>query len=244
MKGARLRLDLLLVAKGLFATRTKAQAALMAGKVRVPGKDRPKAGDLVPTGQLVSVLKDAVPFVSRGGLKLEAALAAFAVATEGRVCLDLGASTGGFTDCLLQRGAAKVYAVDVGHGQLDDRLRRDPRVVSREKTHARDLRPEAFDPPPTLAVADVSFISLTAVLAPLLSCLARPADVVALIKPQFELDAKKTPKGIVRNPIHRAEALERVRAAAARLALEERGVLECPVAGAKGNVEWLVHWRA
>ncbi|MBI3298854.1 MAG: TlyA family RNA methyltransferase [Elusimicrobia bacterium] len=243
MKASRVRLDLLLVEKGLFATRAKAQAALMAGKVRVPGKDRPKPGDLVPYDQTVSVLKDAVPYVSRGGLKLEAALGAFAVDPAGKTCLDLGASTGGFTDCLLQRGAAKVYAVDVGHGQLDDRLRRDPRVLCLEKTHARDLRPSMFDPSPVLAVADVSFISLTAVLEPLLSCLSRPADAVALVKPQFELDAKKTPKGVVRDPAHRAEALERVRAAARRLGLTELGVLECPVAGAKGNVEWLVHWR-
>lgn len=238
----KVRLDLLLVEKGLFATRTKAQAALMAGKVRVPGKDRPKAGDMVPPDQPVEVLKDAVPFVSRGGLKLEAALQAFGLDASGRVCLDLGASTGGFTDCLLQRGAVKVYAVDVGHGQLDKTLQDDPRVVSLEKTHARDLQGRRFDPAPDLAVADVSFISLTAVLAPLASCLRGPAEIVALVKPQFELEPKKTPKGIVRDPIHRAEALERVRAAALKLGLEERGVLESPVTGAKGNREWLVYW--
>ncbi|MDE2293811.1 MAG: TlyA family RNA methyltransferase, partial [Elusimicrobia bacterium] len=183
-----------------------------------------------------------VPYVSRGGLKLAAALDAFGVDPAGRVCLDLGASTGGFTDCLLQRGASKVYAVDVGHGQLDAKLRADPRVVSFEKTHARDLRPDAFDPPPDLGVADVSFISLTAVLGPLVACLRRPADVVALVKPQFELEPKKVPKGIVRDPASREEAFARVRAAAEALGLEFRGDAESPITGAKGNVERLAHW--
>lgn len=242
-RGSKLRLDVLLVERALFPTRTKAQAALMAGKVRVPGKDRPKAGDLVMRDCQVSVLADACPYVSRGGLKLAGALDAFRLAVAGRVALDLGASTGGFTDCLLQRGAAKVYAVDVGHGQLDARLRADPRVVNIEKTHARDLAPGSFDPRPTLAVVDVSFISLTMVLVPLLACLTRPADVVALVKPQFELEPKKTPKGVVKDEAHRAEALARVRAAAAGLALVETGCVDSPVAGAKGNREFLVCWR-
>ncbi|TBR20563.1 TlyA family RNA methyltransferase [bacterium] len=238
----KIRLDLLLVERGLFPTRTKAQAALMAGKVRVPGKDRPKAGDLVMRDAPVEVLADACPYVSRGGLKLAGALDAFKLGVAGRVALDLGASTGGFTDCLLQRGAAKVYAVDVGHGQLDAKLRADARVVNLEKTHARDLDPAAFSPRPDLAVMDVSFISLTMVLKPLLACLARPAAVVALVKPQFELEPKKTPKGIVKDDAHREEALTRVRDAAAALGLREAGVIESPLAGAKGNREWLVYW--
>lgn len=239
----KIRLDLLLVERGHFATRTKAQAALMAGKVRVPGKDAPKPGDLVQRDCLVEIVADACPYVSRGGLKLAGALDAFKLDPVGRTALDLGASTGGFTDCLLKRGAAKVYAVDVGHGQLDASLRADPRVVNLEKTHARDLVPESFAPGPTLAVVDVSFISLTMVLPPLLACLARPADVVALVKPQFELQPKKTPKGIVKDEAHRREALERVRAAAATLGLAELGCIDSPLAGAKGNVEFLVHWR-
>ena len=238
----KVRLDLLLVERGLFPTRAKAQAALMAGQVRVRGKDRPKPGDLVARDAEVAVLSPC-PFVSRGGLKLAGALDAFGLDPKGRVCLDLGASTGGFTDCLLQRGAAKVYAVDVGHGQLDAKLRADPRVVSLEKTHARDLSAALFSPAPDLAVADVSFISLTQVLAPLAACLARPADLVALVKPQFELVPKKTPKGVVKDDLHRAEALERVRARAAELGLAERGVIDSPVAGAKGNREYLVHWK-
>lgn len=239
----KIRLDLLLVERGLFPTRTKAQAALMAGKVRVPGKDRPKPGDLVQRDSLVEILPDACPYVSRGGLKLAGALDAFKLDPAGRTALDLGASTGGFTDCLLKRGAAKVYAVDVGHGQLDASLRSDARVVNLEKTHARDLVPDAFDPRPTLAVVDVSFISLTMVLKPLLACLARPADLVALVKPQFELEPKKTPKGVVKDEAHRREALERVRNAASGLDLQERGCIDSPLPGAKGNVEFLVHWR-
>lgn len=238
----KLRLDLLLVERGLFPTRAKAQAALMAGQVRVAGKDRPKPGDLVARDAAVEVLSPC-PFVSRGGLKLAGALDAFGLDPRGRVCLDLGASTGGFTDCLLQRGAAKVYAVDVGHGQLDAKLRADPRVVNMEKTHARDLRPGAFDPRPDLAVVDVSFISSTMVLGPLSAGMSLPADIVVLVKPQFELEPKKTPKGVVKDERHRAEALERVRAGAAALGLAEGGVIDSPLAGAKGNREFLALYR-
>lgn len=239
---AKRRLDQLLVDRGLFPTRAKAQAAIMAGCVRVAGKHLPKAGLELPEDAEVSIIADACPYVSRGGLKLAAALDAFALDPRGRVALDVGASTGGFTDCLLQRGAALVHAVDVGHGQLDSRLRADSRVVSREGLHARDLTPALLVPRPELAVVDVSFISLTKVLPPVVACLARPFDLVALIKPQFELEAKKTPKGIVRAPEHRAEAVEWVRAAAAGLGLRERGLIESPIHGAKGNVELLIAW--
>lgn len=238
----KIRLDLLLVERGLFPTRTKAQAALMAGKVRVPGRDLPKPGDLVMRDALVEVLPDACPYVSRGGLKLAGALNAFKLDVAGKIAVDLGASTGGFTDCLLKRGVVKVYAVDVGHGQLDASLRADRRVVNLERTHARDLAPDSFSPRPTLAVIDVSFISLTMVLKPLLACLERPADVVALVKPQFELEPKKTPDGIVKDEAHRQEALARVRDAAIALGLRERACIDSPLAGAKGNLEFLVHW--
>ena len=194
----KLRFDQLLVERGLFETRSKAQAAIMAGKVRLAGHARLKAGSEVPEDAPVEVLADACPFVSRGGLKLRAALDAFGVDPRGRVCLDVGASTGGFTDCLLKRGAKRVHAVDVGHGQLNAKLRADPRVRVLEETHARDLMPALIDPPPDLAVIDVSFISLTKVLPHVLRCLPGPFDLIALIKPQFELEPKKTPKGIVR----------------------------------------------
>ncbi|MFH1725873.1 MAG: TlyA family RNA methyltransferase [Elusimicrobiota bacterium] len=238
----RQRLDVLLVDRGLFPTRAKAQAALMAGKVRVEGHPRPKAGMRVAPDIGVEVVPDAVPYVSRGGLKLAAALDEFPVLVEGRTALDVGASTGGFTDCLLQRGARKVYAVDVGRGQLDASLRADPRVVGMERTHARDLAPALFGEDAgslDLAVIDVSFISLAKVLAPVLACLRRPFEVIALIKPQFELGPKKAPKGVVRQEAHRQEAIGLLRLAARTLEIEEKGLMACPIKGPKGNVEYL-----
>ncbi len=240
-KPLKLRLDQLLVERGLFPTRAKAQAAVMAGKVRVEGFPHPKPGLQVPPGTPASVLPDACPYVSRGGLKLARAIDAFAIDPRGRVAIDVGASTGGFTDCLLQRGAACVHAVDVGHGQIDAKLRADARVRVLEGLHARDLAPEALDPGPDLAVIDVSFISLTKVLPAVAACLRRPFDLVALIKPQFELEPKKVPKGIVRRPEHREEAIARVRAAARELGLVEKGLVESPITGAKGNIELLLH---
>ena len=248
------RLDVLLVERGLFPTRAKAQAAILAGKVSVPRHPNPKAGLELPLDAVVTVAADACPYVSRGGLKLAGALDRFKVDPKGRVAIDVGSSTGGFTDCLLQRGAVKVYAVDVGTKQIDAKLRNDPRVVVMENTHARDLEPEQLDPRPDLAVVDVSFISLTKVLPYVLPCLGRsdsdsPAgshdapriDIVALIKPQFELEPKKTPKGIVRDPAHREEAIAKVRASAQKLGLQELGFMESPIHGAKGNVEFLIH---
>lgn len=238
------RLDQLLVDRGLFPSRAKAQAAIMAGAVRVEGYPTPKAGLELPEDAELSLVSDPCPFVSRGGLKLAAALDAFALDPRGRVAVDVGASTGGFTDCLLRRGAALVHAIDVGHGQLDANLRADVRVKAREGLHARDLPAAGLEPRPDLAVVDVSFISLTRVLAPVVETLTRPFDVVALIKPQFELEPKKTPKGIVRAPKHREEAVARVRAAASALGLGEYGFLESPTRGAKGNVEFLIRWRS
>ncbi len=237
----RARLDLLLVERGLFETRSKAQAAVMAGLVLVDGKPAAKAGDAVAEESELSLKSDPCPFVSRGGLKLRAALDAFPVAVKDRVCLDVGASTGGFTDCLLQAGASKVYAIDVGTAQLDSRLRSDPRVVSRENTHARLLRPEWFDPRPALAVADVSFISLSQVLPFIVPCLATPGELIVLVKPQFEVGPKLAPKGVVRVPAVRRQAVDKIRAAAAALGLTERGVIESPAKGPKGNVESLMH---
>jgi 23S rRNA (cytidine1920-2'-O)/16S rRNA (cytidine1409-2'-O)-methyltransferase len=240
----RARLDLLLVERGLFETRAKAQAAVMAGLVLVDGRPASKSGDAVAHDAELSLKADPCPYVSRGGLKLRAALDAFpSIDVRGRVCLDVGASTGGFTDCLLQAGAARVYAVDVGTAQLADKLKSDPRVVSREQTHARLLRPDWFDPRPTLAVVDVSFISLAQVLPFVPPCLAEPAELVALVKPQFEVGAKLAPKGVVRDPAARRAAADKVLARAAELGLSERGRLESPVKGPKGNVELLL-WLA
>ncbi|MDD5657966.1 MAG: TlyA family RNA methyltransferase [Elusimicrobia bacterium] len=244
MPNPRKRLDELLVERGLFESRTKAQAAILAGEIEVDGRLAAKAGTPTEPDARLAVRTEANPFVSRGGLKLAAALDFFPIPVAGRVCLDLGASTGGFTDCLLARGAAKVYAVDVGTAQLHSRLRADARVISLEQTHARQMRPDMFAPRPDLAVVDVSFISLTQVLPHVLPCLARPCDLLALVKPQFELGPKLAPKGVVRKPEHRALAVERVRAALPELGLRERGTLESPVHGPKGNIETFLWCQA
>lgn len=243
MKKAKSRLDLLLVERGFFETRAKAQAAVMAGQVTVNGLAAAKPGSPTAEDAEIRILSPS-PYVSRGGLKLEAALNAFPVNAAGRVCLDTGSSTGGFTDCLLQRGAARVYAVDVGRAQLHEKLRRDPRVVSQEQTHARDLKSGQFDPRPDLAVIDVSFISLTLVLPFVLDCLKTPYEVLALIKPQFELGPKLAPKGVVRAPENRKLAVEKVRGALAALPVREAGLLECPVHGPKGNVEFFIYLKS
>ena len=236
----RARLDNLLVERGLFETRSKAQAAVMAGLVRVDGKPALKAGDAVAEESELSLKSDPCPYVSRGGLKLRAALDSFPINVIDRICLDVGASTGGFTDCLLQAGASKVYAVDVGTAQLHSKIKNDPRVVSRENTHAKLLKPEWFDPRPSLAVVDVSFISLSQVLPFILPCLAEPAELVLLVKPQFEVGPKLAPKGVVRDPAVRLQAVDKIRSAAAALGLVERGLVESPAKGPKGNVEFLL----
>lgn len=236
----RERLDVLLVERGLFESRNKAQAAIMAGTVLVDGKNAGKAGEMIGPDAVLSLKADPCPYVSRGGLKLKAALDEFSIAAEGRVAIDVGASTGGFTDCLLQAGASKVYSIDVGTAQLDSRLKKDPRVVSREQTHAKLLRPEWFDPRPDLAVMDVSFISSAQVLPFVLPCLAVPFELVVLVKPQFEVGPKLAPQGVVRDPAVRLQAVDKIRAAAKELGLVEAGLLESPVVGPKGNHEFLL----
>lgn len=202
-------------------------------------------------GELVDPETSAAPvqrprFVSRGGEKLDAALEAFAIEVGGRVCLDVGASTGGFSDVLLQRGAARVYALDVGRGQLADVLRRDPRVISMERTHAARLDPTSADPvalpePVSLAVIDVSFISLGRILPGVKSALAAAGEIVALVKPQFEAAPADVPGGVVRDPAVQQQAVEQVLSAAVRLGLGSRGQMESPLLGAKGNHEFLIH---
>ncbi len=236
----RARLDLLLVERGMFETRNKAQAAIMSGIVLIDGKSAGKAGDLIAEDAELTLKSDSCPYVSRGGLKLKSALNSFDIAAEGRVCIDIGASTGGFTDCLLQAGASKVYAIDVGTAQLDSRLKKDPRVVSREQTHAKLLRPDWFSPRPSLAVMDVSFISSTQILPFIVPCLVVPFQIVVLVKPQFEVGPKLAPKGVVRDPAVRLQAVDKVRAAAVSLGLAERGFIESPVIGPKGNHEFFL----
>jgi 23S rRNA (cytidine1920-2'-O)/16S rRNA (cytidine1409-2'-O)-methyltransferase len=207
-------------------------------------RDR-KPGDLVnPAVELALVT--APRFVSRGGEKLAAALDAFTIDPAGRVCLDVGASTGGFTDALLQRGARRVYALDVGRGQLAEALRRDPRVVSLERTHAARLDPShpqavALGEPVSLAVIDVSFISLTGVLGAVGAALTDEGEIVALVKPQFEAGRKGAPKGVVRDEAVRRAAIDRVRAHAASLGLKVLGEIRSPLVGPAGNAEYLLH---
>jgi 23S rRNA (cytidine1920-2'-O)/16S rRNA (cytidine1409-2'-O)-methyltransferase len=235
----RRRLDLLLVERGLFGTRAAAQAAIAAGHVTVDGVVASKASAATQSDAILSATP-AHPYVSRGGLKLAAALDQAGIDVKGRVCLDVGASTGGFTDVLLRRGAARIYAVDVGHDQLHASLRRHPEVVSLEGTDIRSLRPERFDPRPDLAVIDVSFISLALVLPQTLAVAARPCDLIALIKPQFELKRSDLKKGIVRDPQLRAAACEKITGFLKGSGCEIRALLPSPVTGGDGNVEFLI----
>ena len=237
---AKSRLDLLLVARGLAKSREEAQTLILAGEVKVGDHTARKASESVAADAKLSVGKRS-RFVSRGGDKLEGALAAFAVDVAGKVALDVGASTGGFTDCLLSRGAARVYAVDVGYGQLDWGLRRDPRVVVIERANVRELDVAAVPEPVSVAVADVSFISLRLVLPKIRELCARGADVIALVKPQFEVGKGKVGKGgVVRDPELHREAVDGVRRAAAELGFEERGEVESPLRGPKGNREFFL----
>ena len=245
-KPARRRLDQLLVERGLAETRAKAQALLLAGRVRVGKGDAArldrKAGDLIDA-ETPLALTERDPYVSRGGHKLAAALDAFGIDPTGLVCLDVGASTGGFTDVLLQRGARRVYALDVGRGQLAEPLRQDERVVSMERTNARTLGPETLPEPVDLAAIDVSFISLSLVLGPVASTLRSGpgGPIFALVKPQFEAGRGRTDHGVVRDPAVHLEVLERVVAAAAELGLGARDVIASPLLGPEGNREFLVH---
>ncbi|MCC7070629.1 MAG: TlyA family RNA methyltransferase [Deltaproteobacteria bacterium] len=237
-KGARERIDVLLVERGLCDSRARAQARVLAGEVIVDDRRVDKAGEKVPRDAHIRLKGQEMPWVSRGGLKLDAALAWFGVDPAGLVCVDIGASTGGFTDVLLQRGAARVFAVDVGYGQLAHRLRSDARVTNLERTHIVKLAVGTLSPAPRLAVVDVSFISLVQVLPALLPHLAADARVVCLIKPQFEVGKGAVGKGgIVRDADARAAAVERVLATAAAAGLVCEGVKESPITGADGNIE-------
>ena len=234
------RLDALLAARGLAANIDEARRLIGAGLVLVDEHRADKAGLLIPEDARLSV-KRGRRYVSRGGDKLEAALTAFAVDPAGLVCADIGASTGGFTDCLLQHGAARVYAVDVGYGILDWKLRSDPRVVVRERVNARNLTREHILEPIELAVLDASFISLVPLLPPLLPLFAAPPRILALVKPQFQLERGKVGQGgIVRDPTLHADAVARVRDFAENAGLSCAAPFACPVIGAKGNQEFFL----
>ena len=234
------RLDLVLVARGLTETREKAARLILAGSVRVDGQLVDKAGALVAPGAAVE-LTARPKFVSRGGDKLAQALDTFGVSPKGRVCLDVGASTGGFTHCLLERGAVRVYAVDVGQGQLDARLRADGRVVVMEKTNARQLPADAFPDPPDLATVDVSFISLEKVLPSVFGVLGPDGEAVTLVKPQFEVGKGLVGKGgVVRDAEHHRGVIGRVARFAVLRGWHVRGVAASPLKGPKGNREFFL----
>jgi 23S rRNA (cytidine1920-2'-O)/16S rRNA (cytidine1409-2'-O)-methyltransferase len=231
------------VERGLAPSRERARALILAGQVTVNGRPAAKAGAAVVAGDEITLVVPDHPYVGRGGLKLAHALDTFAVPVDGRECLDVGASTGGFTDVLLRRGAARVVALDVGHGQLDWTLRNDPRVVVIEHFNARRLTPADLPGPVDLVVIDVSFISLRQIVGAIPPLLRPGADVVALVKPQFEAGRAEVRKGIIRDPEIQARVVDEVAAAAAEVGLSRVGSTASPITGQKGNVELLLHLR-
>ena len=235
------RIDKLVVDRGLAPSREKARALIMAGQVVVDDHVAEKAGQTFPVDAEIRLKGEPLPFVSRGGLKLQKALDEFGVDVAGLTVMDVGASTGGFTDCLLQRGAAKVFAVDVGYGQLAWKLREDPRVVNLEKTNIRYLEPETLGAVPDLAVIDASFISLDKVLPPVLRLVKEDGIIIALVKPQFEVGKGEVGKGgVVRDEAKHRQVIETVASGATSLGLAVRGVVESPITGPKGNREFLM----
>ena len=238
------RLDVLLVKKNLAESREKAKAVIMSGIVYVDGQKEDKAGSMFEDTALVEVRGSTLKYVSRGGLKLEKAMEQFGVGLSGKVCMDVGASTGGFTDCMLQNGAKKVYSVDVGHGQLAWKLRNDERVVCMEKTNIRYVTPEEIPDRVQFVSIDVSFISLTKVLGPVQALMEPEGDVVCLIKPQFEAGREKVgKKGVVRDPAVHLEVIQMVASFAGSIGFEALHLDFSPIKGPEGNIEYLLHLK-
>lgn len=238
------RLDVLLVKRNLAESREKAKAVIMAGNVFVDGQREDKAGSSFPEDVSIEVRGHTLPYVSRGGLKLEKALQNFDVDVSQKVCTDVGSSTGGFTDCMLQNGAKKVFAIDVGRGQLDWKLRQDPRVVCMEKTNIRYVTPEDIGEPVHFSSIDVSFISLTKVLQPIRDYLTEDGEIVALIKPQFEAGREKVgKKGVVREKSTHREVIEKVTDYALSIGFDVLELDFSPIRGPEGNIEYLVHLK-
>ena len=238
------RLDVLLVKRNLAASREKAKAIIMSGNVYVDDQKEDKPGTLFKEESKIEVRGHVLPYVSRGGLKLEKAIKNFAVSVDGKVCTDVGSSTGGFTDCMLQNGAVKVFAIDVGRGQLDWKLRQDPRVVCMEKTNIRYVTPEDIGEPVDFSSIDVSFISLTKVLEPIRNYLTEDGEIVALIKPQFEAGREKVgKKGVVRERSTHHEVIEKVTQYAVSIGFDVLEIEFSPIKGPEGNIEYLVHLK-
>lgn len=239
------RLDILVVREGLAPSREKAKALIMAGEVLVDGQREDKAGSLFPDTAVISLKNSRpFPFVSRGGLKLDKAVKEFSICLDGRICMDVGSSTGGFTDVMLQNGASKVYAVDVGHGQLDWKLREDSRVVCMERTNIRYVTPSDIAEAPSFVSSDVSFISLTKVLLPVKELMTEEGELVCLIKPQFEAGREKVgKKGVVRDPAVHREVIHSVTDYAREIGLSPAGLSWSPIRGPEGNIEYLLYLR-
>lgn len=236
------RLDMLLVKRNLVPSREKAKAIIMSGIVYVNGQKEDKAGTMFEDTALIEVRGSTLKYVSRGGLKLEKAMTHFGICLEGKICMDVGASTGGFTDCMLQNGAIKVYAVDVGHGQLDWKLRNDERVICMEKANIRYVKGEDVADKIQFASIDVSFISLSKVLEPVKELLTDDAQVVCLIKPQFEAGREKVgKKGVVREKDTHLEVIEKVMAFAQSIDFGIQNLEFSPIKGPEGNIEYLLH---
>ena len=236
------RLDVLLVERGLATSREKAKAMIMAGEVLVDNEREDKAGSMFPEEVEIVLKGKPLPYVSRGGLKLEKAMKNFNLTLDGKVCMDVGASTGGFTDCMLQNGAVKVYSVDVGHGQLDWKLRNDPRVVCMERTNIRYVVTEDIEERPSFVSIDVSFISLTKVLLPVRNLMEENGEIAALIKPQFEAGREKVgKKGVVRDPAVHKEVIEMVISYAKSISFGVRHLEFSPIKGPEGNIEYLFY---
>ena len=235
------RLDVLLVKRNLAASREKAKAIIMSGNVYVDGQKEDKAGTMFKEGVQIEVKGNTLKYVSRGGLKLEKAMSHFDISLEGKICMDVGSSTGGFTDCMLQNGAVKVYAVDVGHGQLDWKLRQDERVVCMEKTNIRYVEPKDIEERAEFSSIDVSFISLTKVLLPVRNLLTEDGQIVCLIKPQFEAGREKVgKKGVVREPKVHVEVIETVLAFTIAKGFRILHLDFSPIRGPEGNIEYLL----
>lgn len=238
------RLDVMMVQRGLAPSREKAKAVIMAGEVLVDGQREDKPGTAFAEKVTITVKGNPIPYVSRGGLKLEKAVKQFGLVLAGRVCMDVGSSTGGFTDCMLQNGASKVYSVDVGHGQLDWGLRNDERVICMERTNIRYVTPEDIQEQPSFVSIDVSFISLTKVLPAVKALMDQNGEIVCLIKPQFEAGREKVgKKGVVRDPAVHREVISRVAAYAQENGFELLHLEFSPIKGPEGNIEYLLHLK-
>lgn len=241
---SKIRLDQYLCQNGLVQSRERAKALIMSGIVFVNEQKVDKAGEMIAPDAKVEVRGHDIGYVSRGGLKLEKAMQVFPMRPDGKVCMDIGASTGGFTDCMLQNGAVKVYSIDVGHGQLDWKLRNDPRVVCMERTNIRYVTPEDIGEPASFVSIDVSFISLTKVLTPVRELLAENGEIVCLIKPQFEAGREKVgKKGVVRDPKVHLEVIRAVMDFASSIGFEILHLEFSPIKGPEGNIEYLLHLK-